>query len=143
MVDDGEFLEHAEVFGKQYGTAKAQVETLRAQGRDVVLEIDWQGADQVRSLLPEATSIFILPPSVDALRQRLLDRGQDTEEAIERRIAEAQLEMSQAPGYQYIVVNDDFDQALDDILAIVRDVRLSSPAQTGGNKAVQAILSVP
>ena len=141
MIANNEFLEHAQVFDQQYGTAKAHVEALRAQGRDVILEIDWQGADQVRQVAPDAVSIFILPPSIEVLKQRLEDRGQDSAAAIKRRLAEAQLEISQAPRYQYIVVNDDFDRALGDILAICRATRLGSTLQTRDNAAIQAILS--
>lgn len=141
MIGRDEFLEHAQVFDQQYGTAKAQVEALRAAGRDVILEIDWQGADQVRRVAPDAVGIFILPPSIEVLKQRLEGRGQDSAAAIERRLAEAQLEISQAPRYQYIVVNDDFDRALGDILAICRANRLGSSLQTRDNPAVQAILS--
>ena len=141
MVAADAFLEHARVFDHKYGTAKAQVDALCAQGKDVILEIDWQGADQVRQVQPDAVSIFILPPSVEILRQRLQDRGQDSTDSIKRRLAEAQLEMSQASRYQYIVVNDDFDRALADILAIVRTTRLTSAIQTRENLAVRTILS--
>ncbi len=141
MVAAGEFLEHATVFDQSYGTAKAEVEALQTQGKDVILEIDWQGADQVRQVRPDAVSIFILPPSMAVLQQRLQGRGQDSAEAITRRLAEAQLEMAQAPRYHYIVVNDDFERALGDILAIFRASRLDSNIQTRDNPAVSAILS--
>ena len=141
MISQQAFLEHAQVFDKQYGTAKARVEELRAQGKDVILEIDWQGADQVRQHTPDAVSIFILPPSMQILQERLQSRAQDSATAISRRLDEAQLEMSQAPRYQYIVVNDEFDVALADILAIFRAVRLSSATQIKGHPAVQTILS--
>ena len=141
MIARADFLEHAQVFDNQYGTAKAQVEALRGQGRDVILEIDWQGADQVRALMPDAVSLFILPPSLAVLKERLESRGQDSPESIRRRLAEAQLEMSQAPRYQFIVVNDDFDKTLNDVLAVFRAVRLRSEAQIEGDEAVQAILS--
>ena len=142
MIKRDQFLEHAQVFDHQYGTAKAQVEALRNQGRDVILEIDWQGADQVRELMPDAVSLFILPPSLAVLKERLESRGQDSPQSIKRRLAEAQLEMSQAPRYEYIVVNDDFDQTLNDVLAVFQAARLSSKAQIEGDEAVQAILSV-
>jgi guanylate kinase len=140
MIEREEFLEHAEVFGNSYGTARAQVDALTAQGRDVILEIDWQGADQVRKLAPDTLSIFILPPSIDALAARLAARGQDSNESIARRLADARLEIAQAPRYQYIVVNDDFDTALADILAILRADRLASVRQTAHNDQVGAIL---
>jgi len=143
MVSRGEFLEHARVFDHQYGTSKAQVDTLCAAGKNVILEIDWQGADQVRRQMPEATSIFILPPSVEVLRKRLVARGQDSTTVIARRLAEAKLEMSQAHRYQYIVINDDFEVALADILSILRAIRLTSTVQIANNDAVKAILSAP
>ena len=141
MIAADEFLEHAKVFDHQYGTGLAQVDTLRAKGRDVVLEIDWQGADQVRQHRPDALSIFVLPPSVEALRERLRERGRDSVKSMDRRLAEAQKEMSQAPRYQYIVINDDFEQALADILAIIRAARAMAPRQIHENQIVKAILS--
>jgi guanylate kinase len=106
-----------------------------------VLEIDWQGADQVRLHRPDALSIFVLPPSVEVLRERLRARGRDSVASMDRRLAEAQLEISQAPRYQYIVVNDDFEQALADILAIIRAARSVAPRQILENQDVKAILS--
>jgi len=141
MVVAGEFLEHAQVFKHQYGTARAQVNSLREQGLDVVLEIDWQGADQVRQQQPEAISIFVLPPSINVLRERLAGRGQDSEESMQIRLAEAQLDITQASRYQYIVVNDDFDQALADLTTIIHSGRLQAQTQIQGNPAVKAILS--
>ena len=141
MVAAGEFLEHAEVFKHQYGTALAQVARLREQGLDVVLEIDWQGADQVRRQQPDAISIFVLPPSIDILRERLAARGQDSAESMQIRLAEAQLDISQASRYQYILVNDDFDQALSDLTAVISAGRLRAQTQIQGNPAVKAILS--
>ena len=94
MVDDADFLEHAKVFGKRYGTSKAEVANKRDQGQDVILEIDWQGAQQVREAMPQAISVFILPPSVEALAARLTSRGEDTQESIENRLSEAKLDMS-------------------------------------------------
>jgi guanylate kinase len=141
MIAADEFLEHAKVFDHHYGTALAQVDALRANSRDVVLEIDWQGADQVRLHRPDALSIFVLPPSVEVLRERLRSRGRDSEASMDRRLAEAQLEISQAPRYQYIVVNDDFEQALADILAIIRAARSVAPRQIHENQVVKAILS--
>ena len=143
MIDAGEFLEHALVFGNRYGTALASVQTLRDQQRDMILEIDWQGADQVRRLAPEVLSIFILPPSLDTLRERLTKRGQDTAEVIETRLAEAQREMAQAGRYDYLVVNDDFDRALADLLAIIRATRLRADNQLAQNAALRTILSEP
>lgn len=141
MVANNEFLEHAQVFDRRYGTAKAEVEKLLATGADVILEIDWQGADQVRSAIPDAASIFIMPPSVEVLQQRLAGRGEDSAESMARRLAEARLEMSQAHKYQFIVVNDQFEQAVDDVLAICAATRLTSDAQLNGNETVISILS--
>ena len=96
MIEEGKFLEHANVFGKRYGTSKAEVAAKRAQGKDVILEIDWQGAQQVRETIPDAISVFVLPPSVDELAARLTSRGEDTAQSIEKRLGEAKLDMSQA-----------------------------------------------
>jgi guanylate kinase len=143
MIAEDAFLEYAQVFDHQYGTAKSQVAALVDQGKDVILEIDWQGAAQVQKILPGAIGIFILPPSVEVLAQRLTARGQDSPEVIQRRLAEAQLEMSKAPDYDFIVVNDNFATALTDILSIIRAMRLRATAQTRDNSAVKAILSAP
>ena len=141
MVANNEFLEHAQVFDRRYGTAKTEVEKLLASGADVILEIDWQGADQVRAAIPGAASIFIMPPSVEVLQQRLAGRGEDSAESIARRLAEARLEMSQAHKYQFVVVNDQFEQAVNDVLAICAATRLTSDAQIKGNETVISILS--
>ena len=129
MIDDAAFLEHANVFGKRYGTSKAEVANKREQGQDVILEIDWQGAQQVRQAMPQAISIFILPPSVEALAQRLTSRGEDTQESIAKRLSEARLDMSQARHFDYLVVNEDFDTAVQDFVAIVRTMRLQKDVQ--------------
>ena len=129
MVDDADFLEHAKVFGKRYGTSKAEVANKRDQGQDVILEIDWQGAQQVREAMPQAISVFILPPSVEALAARLTSRGEDTQESIENRLSEAKLDMSQAEHFDYLVVNEDFDHAVQDFIAIVRAARLQKNVQ--------------
>ncbi|MGH8128624.1 MAG: guanylate kinase [Gammaproteobacteria bacterium] len=114
-----EFLESAEVFGNGYGTAAVDVAAERAEGRDVVLEIDWQGARQVRERRPETVSIFILPPSRESLRARLTGRGTDSERIIDRRMAAAATEMAHWDEYDYVVVNDEFESALADLAAIV------------------------
>ncbi len=125
LVERGEFLEHAEVFGNQYGTSKSSVATNLAAGQDVVLEIDWQGAKQIQaSYGAELLSIFILPPSQEALRQRLRGRGQDNDEVIDARMAKAISEMSHYRDYQYLVINDEFDHALADMRSILRSRRL-------------------
>ncbi len=125
MLDQHAFLEHAEVFGNYYGTSKVWVEEQLQQGIDVILEIDWQGAQQVRRLMPEAKKIFILPPSRQALRERRNQRGQDADEVIERRMLEAVSEMSHYDEYDYVVINDDFDLALQDLQAVIRSHRLT------------------
>ncbi|WP_263146000.1 guanylate kinase [Pseudomonas sp. RIT-PI-AD] len=129
MLERDEFLEHAEVFGNLYGTSQRWVEKTLAEGYDLILEIDWQGAQQVRRLMPQAKSIFILPPTQEALRHRLTDRGQDSGEVIERRMREAVSEMSHYVEYDYLVINDDFAHALDDIKAIFRANQLLQSVQ--------------
>lgn len=124
MVQAGEFLEHAEVFGNRYGTAEATVRAELDRGHDLLLEIDWQGARQVRERFSAAVSIFVLPPSADALEQRLRGRGQDSDQIIAGRMAEARSEMSHYGEYDFLVVNDDFDTALDDLACLVRAERL-------------------
>ena len=124
-----EFLEYAEVFGNLYGTSQRWLENVLAEGYDLILEIDWQGAQQVRRLLPQARSIFILPPSQESLRQRLTNRGQDSDDIIERRMQEAVSEMSHYAEYDYLVINDDFAHALEDLKAIFRANQLHQNAQ--------------
>jgi len=119
MLEQSAFLEHAEVFGNFYGTSQHWVEETLAAGEDVILEIDWQGAAQVRQLFADSTSIFILPPSKQALRERLNNRGQDDNAVIEKRIAAATEEMSHYIEADYMVVNDDFEVALEQLMAIV------------------------
>ncbi len=129
MLDDGVFLEHAEVFGNYYGTSRTWLEEQLRTGSDVILEIDWQGAAQVRRLFKQAVSIFILPPSREVLLGRLRGRGSDSEEVIARRTSEAVAEMSHYAEFDYLVVNDDFEQALGELQAIVQSERLRQPRQ--------------
>ncbi|MEW6131850.1 MAG: guanylate kinase [Pseudomonadota bacterium] len=129
MAARGEFLESAEVYGNFYGTSQAWIAGEIAAGRDILLEIDWQGAGQVKKHFPEAVTLFILPPSIEALRERLSNRGQDGAEVIERRMAAARDDISHAAEFEYIIVNDDFDQALLDLLAVVRASRLVASRQ--------------
>jgi len=124
MVAAGEFIEHAQVFGNHYGTAESTVRSQLGQGRDLLLEIDWQGARQVRTRFPQAVSIFILPPSAQALEQRLRSRGLDSDQVIASRMAEARSELSHYAEYDYLVVNDCFDNALNDLACLVRAERL-------------------
>lgn len=129
QVTEGQFVEHAEVFGNYYGTAHTSVNKQLQQGQDVILEIDWQGAGQVKKLFPHAILIFIIPPSRNALRQRLSARGQDSADVIEKRLAGSLTEMRQFVNFDYLVVNDDFDTALADLTAIVHARRLTLQQQ--------------
>jgi guanylate kinase len=130
MASEGGFLEHAQVFGNYYGTSEAGIRQRLAEGLDVILEIDWQGAQQVRERIAEATGIFILPPSLATLRERLASRGQDSEEVIARRLAEAGREIAHYAEFDYLVVNDDFERALDDLRSIFRAMRLREISQS-------------
>ncbi|OLS59899.1 guanylate kinase [Pseudomonas putida] len=125
----GDFLEQAEVFGNCYGTSRSALQQTLDQGHDLILEIDWQGAQQVRKLMPETRSIFILPPSQQALRQRLTNRGQDSDEIIEGRMREAVSEMEHYDEYEYVIINDDFATALEDLKAVFRANRLQRDGQ--------------
>lgn len=129
MIKQGEFLEHAEVFENYYGTAKSTVEFMLSNGLDVILEIDWQGALQVQKLRPDATTIFILPPDRQSLRQRLSNRGQDSQEVIEKRLAGSVNEMSQYVNFDYVVINDNFDVALAELKSIIIANRLTLAKQ--------------
>ncbi len=124
MLNRGEFLESAEVHGHRYGTSQAVIREALARGQDLVLEIDWQGAQQVRKLHPGCVGVFILPPSVAELERRMRLRGQDADAVIRRRLASAEEEMSHAPEFDYVMINKDFDEAKKDLQAIVRVERL-------------------
>ena len=130
MIADNAFLEYAEVFGNFYGTSKQWVEDTLAKNEDVILEIDWQGAQLIRQVLPETNSIFILPPSKQTLMERLQHRAQDDEGVIANRLALAAEEMSHYPEYDYVVINDDFNVALSELRAIVMARRLLQKHQT-------------
>lgn len=140
MVSRGDFLEHAQVFDNHYGTSRQSVVEQLASGVDVILEIDWQGARLVRKLLPEAVSIFILPPSVVALQERLQDRGQDDDEVIARRMGDAVSEMSHYDEYDYLVINDVFQEALDEMVLIMRSGQLRLAPQRRCHAALLADL---
>ena len=129
MVADNVFLEHAKVFDNYYGTSQTAIEQQLAAGLDVILEIDWQGARQVRERMPQAVSVFILPPSRPALESRLKGRGQDNDDIIARRMRDAISEMSHYDEYDFLVVNDDFEQALAELRAIVTTHRLGQARQ--------------
>ena len=119
MVERGEFVEHATVFGNSYGTSKRAIEDRLAAGKDVILDIDWQGARAIKQWRPETVSVFILPPSRAALRERLTGRKQDSAEIIDRRMREAVSEMSHYREFDYLVLNDDSEAALADLMAIL------------------------
>lgn len=125
MLGNGDFLESAEVYGNYYGTSQPWIEDQMRAGQDILLEIDWQGAAQVRKLFPDAIGLFILPPSLAELRRRLEGRGQDSAEVIERRIAAAQEDISHAYSFDYLVVNDNFATALADLQTVVHAQRLA------------------
>jgi guanylate kinase len=136
MLENGQFLESAEVHGNMYGTGQQWVEEQQARGFDIVLEIDWQGARQVRGLIPGAICIFVLPPSVDALRRRLKKRAQDSEDVIAARMAAARGEVAHVHEFDYVIINDDFDDAVQDLISIVRSTRLRLAAQLDRNQAL-------
>ena len=136
MTDGDEFLEHARVFDNCYGTARASVEALLASGKHVILEIDWQGARQVKARMPETVSIFILPPSREELEQRLRLRGTDDESTIKRRMRDADREMSHYHDAQYLVINDVFEQALFDLDAIIHTQGLTLDRQKLKNQSL-------
>jgi guanylate kinase len=129
MRASGALLESALVHGNHYGTSRDTVETVCAAGTDVLLEIDWQGAAQIRKLKPDAVAIFVLPPSISALEHRLRGRAQDSAEVIARRVAAARGEIAHVPEFDYVIINDDFDRAAQDLISIVRAERLRLPRQ--------------
>jgi guanylate kinase len=129
MAQRGDFLESAQVHGNLYATSQAWITERMAVGRDILLEIDWQGALQVRKLIPAAIGVFILPPSLDALRRRLTARGQDSSEVIERRLANAREEISHLAEFDYVIINRVFEVAVVDLVSIVRAQRLRLAAQ--------------
>jgi guanylate kinase len=138
----GEFLEWAEVHGRLYGTSKAEIESRIRGGQDVVLEIDWQGALQIKQLFPNAVLIFVLPPSWQELEQRLTRRGEDHPEAISQRLANARVEVAQARHFDFVIINALFETALFDLKAIVHSQRLKYAAQRRGKPAVFAALNL-
>lgn len=140
MKAKNDFLECAEVFGNRYGTSKAWVQERLGQGWDVILEIDWQGADQVKRLLPDSVGIFILPPSLEALEKRLTGRGTDKPDVIAQRMAKAVNEMSHYPQADYLVINDTFETALADLQVIFRSNQLRRRVQEQRNSALLAAL---
>jgi guanylate kinase len=140
LLSGNELLEHASVFDNNYGTAKKTVETNLADGLDVILEIDWQGAQQIKEICPDSTSIFILPPSTEVLEQRLKNRGQDEEPVIARRMRDAVTEMSHHSEFDYILVNDIFEYALSELKSIIIANRLTKDRQQLNLKNLLAAL---
>ncbi len=140
MLAAGEFFESATVFGNMYGTASEQIRQQLQTGKDVILEIDWQGARQVRKLAEDCRSIYILPPSVSALRERLTSRGQDDEAIISGRMREAVSEMSHYVEFDYLIINDDFDKAKDDLASIITGERMLMTRQAQQHKGLLAEL---
>lgn len=137
-----DFLEHAEVFGNHYGTSKEALDTMLSQGKDIILEIDWQGAQTVRKAMPSAISIFILPPSVEALESRLQNREQDSDEIIAKRMHGARNEMSHYNEYDFIVINDDFDLAVEELKSLFVVDRLQLARQESKYKVMlESLLS--
>jgi len=136
MIGRGEFLEWAEVHGNYYGTSKKWIADQLAAGSDVLLEIDWQGAQQVRALFPAAIGIFVLPPSLDELTRRLTGRGTDPEDVVALRLAAARTEMSHVGEFDYVIINDRLEQALEDLRAIVRASGLTLEAQRARHAAL-------
>ncbi|MGO1295711.1 MAG: guanylate kinase [Vibrio sp.] len=140
LIAKGEFLEYAEVFGNYYGTSRVWIEDTLEQGVDVFLDIDWQGARQIRQQMPQAKSLFILPPSREELQRRLTARGQDSQDIISARMSKAQAEISHYDEYDYVIVNDDFDLAIMDFKAILRAERLKQDKQAAKYSAMFAAL---
>lgn len=129
MIVAGDFLEHANVYGNLYGTSRRWIEQTMASGMDVILEIDWQGAQQVRRLFPGCLTLYVLPPSLETLEERLRSRGQDSEQVIAARLAAAQDDMSHLGEFDYVIINNDFQQALADLGAVFRAARLTREKQ--------------
>jgi len=136
LKSGGEFLEHAHVHGNWYATSGTWLKSEVDSGRDVLLEIDWQGAAQVRRLVPESVQVFVLPPSLESLRERLTRRAQDDARTIERRLAAAREEMRHCDEFDYVIINQDFATAVEDLLAIVRAARLRGPQQRARHRAL-------
>ncbi|MFT5880225.1 MAG: guanylate kinase [Moritella sp.] len=142
QIKNNNFFEWAEVFGNYYGTSRVMIEKTLEQGIDIFLDIDWQGARQIKQQMPDARGVFILPPSREELERRLNSRGQDSEAIITKRMTEAQAEMSHYHEYDYLIINDDFSTALEDLHAIVRSERLASAKQAAKNSVIMKDLLV-
>lgn len=133
LIDANEFLEHAEVYGNLYGTSRRWIESRRTQGSHVLLEIDWQGARSVKKIFPDMVYIYILPPSIDELRRRLIKRGKDSAAIIERRLSEAREDLKHVHKADYVIINEDFGVALDDLSAVTRACQLTASRQIALN----------
>ena len=140
ILERGEFLECAEVHGNKYGTSQKWIDETIATGKDVLLEIDWQGALQVRQAFPAATTVFILPPSMAELERRLRARGQDSEDVIRRRLENAAEEINHAVEFDYVIINNTFEEARRDLAAVLRAARLSLPYQVARNPSLLDIV---
>jgi guanylate kinase len=140
MVNNNAFIEHARVFNHLYGTSSAQINRRLEQGVDIVLDIDWQGAEQIRRMFPKAVSIFIVPPSLEELKQRLMNRQQDKDEVISERMIKAQDEMSHYPEFDYLIVNDDFEHAASELRSIVIANRLRMDVQVNKQSKLLSFL---
>jgi len=141
LVEQGAFVEHATVFGNSYGTSRQSIDEVRNAGQDVVLEIDWQGARQIRSIWPDCISIFILPPSRAALKERLTKRGQDDESVIANRMAKADQEMAHFKEYDYLILNDDFETARRQLASVILADRLKLDRQMKVHRDVLNLLT--
>ena len=141
MVDEQLFLEHAQVFGHHYGTSKRAVMDAMAQGVDVILEIDWQGGRQIRQIFPDSISVYILPPSMDELKRRLLARNQDSAEVISHRMSQAQHEMSHYHEFDYLIINDDFECSLGEFRSVVVANRQKTRFQAKNHEKLLAELA--
>ncbi|MEQ6292359.1 guanylate kinase [Vogesella sp. GCM10023246] len=143
MIAEGDFLEYAEVYGNYYGTSARWLRERLAAGHDVLLEIDWQGARQVRKVFPEAVAVFILPPSIAVLESRLRGRATDSEDVIARRLSEARAEIDLVADYDYVIVNDDFATARQDLISVIRCQRLQAGKQLSRHGDAIAAMQSP
>lgn len=140
MINAGDFIEHATVFNYYYGTSKSQIEARLKAGIDVVLDIDWQGAQQIKEIFPNAVSIFVIPPSLEVLQERLQNRKRDDESIIKHRMQQAQHELSHYMEFDYLIVNDTFEKAAQELISIVQAQRLTIGRQVGQQRKLLSFL---
>jgi guanylate kinase len=140
MIDQGKFVEHARVFDHYYGTSHAEIDARLKQGMDVILDIDWQGAAQIKQFFNQAVSVFILPPSLDILEQRLINRQRDNTDIIQKRMQRAQSEMSHYQEFDYLIVNDDFEKAFAQLSSIITSYRLKTKRQVSSLRKLLSLL---